>query len=158
MTMESTKHTVIDFLFILKSAAVFVALDALILSVYWIHFSPELRNAIVMATSVKPESYTELYFENYDMLPSEIEGIRVYPFSFAIHNLEGKTMNYPYEVTVTVDGQKQFIDRSTVTLTKNETKVIDEQFSVSQQITAGKVEVILTQKHQSIDFLTQGAK
>ena len=55
----------------------------------------------------EPERFTELYFNDYaafaGKLPKTIAKGETISFSFTIHNLEGKKMNYPYVVYM-VDG------------------------------------------------------
>src|SRR5579872_1281981 len=68
------------------------------------------------ALSVKPEPFTELYFENNENLPQKITNntqfihlhptLALFTFQFTIHNLEGKNMRYPYEVFSVINGKK----------------------------------------------------
>jgi hypothetical protein len=118
---------------------------------------PAVRDAVALATTIRPETFTELYFENHNNLPRSIEYYKDYDFKFTIHNLEYKTMNYSYEVyikcvNIGCNGEKQIIDEGNVTLKQNEFKTINESYNII--FPTGRVEVIinLINKKQQIDF------
>ena len=119
---------------------------------------PAVRNAVALATTVKPETFTELYFENHLSLPSTIIYGEDNNFKFTIHNLENKDMNYPYEVYINLNGEKQLIDQSSVFVKSNAYKTINEDFTIS--LPTARVEVIanLINKNQQIDFWIEGAQ
>ena len=79
---------------------------------------PSVKEALILATTVKPETFTELYFENHLSLPKEVTLFKEYNFKFTIHNLENKDMEYPYEVYINVNGEKQIIDKISVSIKK----------------------------------------
>lgn len=54
--------------------------------------------AVLITTKVGPENFTELYFENHKELPKYAEQGKGYDFSFAIHNLENRNMDYGYRI------------------------------------------------------------
>jgi len=111
-------------------------------------------NAILLATTVKPETFTELYFENHLNLPSKIKSDQTYSFSFTIHNLENKKMAYLYEVYLQGKGNsvKLPIDQNRVTIKKNQYKTIHETFSINAPIVRSEIIVNLINKNQQIDF------
>ena len=134
--------------------AVLLAIEA-----YQIYTSvPEVREAITLATTKKPETFTELYFENHLSLPSKVEIDRPYTFAFTIHNLENKDMNYPYEVYLNVKGEKLFIQKKSVFVKKNEYKTINEEFTLALLNVRVNILVNLINKNQSIDFWIEGSK
>jgi len=55
---------------------------------------PSVKEAIVLATTVKPETFTELYFEDHLSLPNMVTLFKENNFKFTIHNLENKDMEY----------------------------------------------------------------
>ena len=75
---------------------------------------PSVKEALILATTVKPETFTELYFEDHLSLPNKVTLFKENNFKFTIHNLENKDMEYPYEVYIDVNGEKYMIDKSSI--------------------------------------------
>jgi hypothetical protein len=124
-----------------------------IIGIYqFVNHVPRVKEAVVLATTVKPETFTELYFEDHLSLPSKITYNRENKFKFTIHNLENKDMNYPYEVYIDVNGGKQVIDKKSIFIKNNESKTIDEDFTLVLTIERVEVTVNLINKNQQIDF------
>lgn len=122
---------------------------------------PAVKNAIVMATTIKPETFTELYFENHLSLPKKIVTDQENNFKFTVHNLEYKTMTYPYEVYIKCsdagcNGEKQIIDEGKITLKHDEYKTISESYMIT--LPTGRIEIVanLINKKQGIDFWVEG--
>ena len=86
---------------------------------------PSVKEAVILATTVKPETFTELYFEDHLSLPGNIILFKENSFKFTIHNIENKDMKYPYEVYIDVEGEKQMIDKSSVFIKNDEYKTIN---------------------------------
>ena len=123
---------------------------------------PAVKEAITLATTVKPETFTELYFENHLSLPSKMIYNEDNKFKFTIHNLEYKNMTYPYEVYIKCleigcNGEKQMIDEGKITLKHDEYKTIPESFTLT--LPTGKIQVVanLINKNQQISFWLNGA-
>jgi hypothetical protein len=55
------------------------------------------------ATSVRPQTYTELYFADPANLPTKLQTDRTYHVSFAIANRTVTTKQYVYDVVVQTD-------------------------------------------------------
>ena len=51
------------------------------------------------------EPLTEVYFENHTKLPANVFLNRSYNYTFTVHNLEYRTMNYQYNITEVFGGQ-----------------------------------------------------
>jgi len=120
---------------------------------YIVKTNPAIREAISLATTVRPETFTELYFENHTQLPNKIVGWNTYPFSFTIHNLEDKDMEYPYSVYTIRDGKKVITYKEDkVTIKKGEYKTITATIKALKPLDT-KVVVDLTDKNQQISFL-----
>lgn len=77
------------------TAALFLTagIEFLITASLYIWSIPDVRQTIVLATTVQPERFTELYFENHTQLPSQADINREYVFKFTAHNLEYRDMN-----------------------------------------------------------------
>ena len=92
---------------------------------------PSVKEALILATTVKPETFTELYFEDHLSLPNKVTLFKENNFKFTIHNLENKDMEYPYEFYIDVNREKQMIDKSSVLIKNNEYKIISEAFIIT---------------------------
>jgi hypothetical protein len=113
--------------------------------------NPVIKETIALATTVKPETFTELYFENHNDLPKTINPNQNYSFIFTIHNLEYKNMNYPYSVYLETADTKIILDQGTFTLENNGYKSIKESFGPLKN-TRMKITVELVNRNQVIDF------
>ncbi|MCL5072428.1 MAG: hypothetical protein M1308_16285 [Actinobacteria bacterium] len=119
------------------------------------NYVPSIKEAIILATTVKPETFTELYFENHSSLPKKVILFKESNFKFVIHNLEDKDMEYAVEVYIDTDNGKYVIDKKTILIKKNEYKTIAEYFTVTIPSQEAKVVVNLINKNQQIDFLVK---
>ena len=101
-----------------------------------------------------PENYTELYFENAQSLPSKaIKGVPAV-FDFTIHNVEHKTVTYPYSVYFEyASGHREVFITDYITLEQNGHATIHISHVFMNSDLHGKVVVELTSKNQTIDFL-----
>ena len=117
-----------------------------------VNYVPSVKEAFILATTKKPETFTELYFEDHLSLQKEITVFKENNFKFTIHNLENKDMEYPYEVYKDINGEKQMIDKSSVLIKNNEYKTITEDFTLAVPMQRFKVVVNLIDKNQQIDF------
>ena len=115
-------------------------------------YMPNFREKVVSALSVKPESFTELYFEDHLNLPDTVSLTEENSFEFTIHNLENKEMEYPYEVYIDIDGGKNIIETNTIVLKREEYYTISENFSITSPIEKARVVVNLIDKKQQIGF------
>lgn len=113
--------------------------------------NPAIREAIVMATTVKPESFTELYFENHTQLSDKITRWQQYSLSFTIHNLEYQEMDYPYVVYLQRDTEKIILSQGSVTLKHDESKTINDTVGPFKNLRT-KIVVKLTNKNQTISY------
>lgn len=114
---------------------------------------PEFRKGVSMATAVTPENYTELYFEDHLNLSKSAALKEPQTFSFTIHNLENKTMNYTYEIYVqdTV-GSSSGITTNSISLRHDQQKTITESYEILAPVTRAKVVVNLVNKNQQIHY------
>lgn len=116
------------------------------------NFTSSIKNAIALATTVKPETFTELYLDDHSNLPKKIKLGEEQSFKFTIHNLENKDINYPYEVYIDVNGEKQIIDKKSIFIKNNEFKTIAEDLTITLPLARVEVIVNLINKDQQIDF------
>lgn len=101
----------------------------------------------------RPERFTELYFNNHTNLPKQISEGETISFSFVIHNLEGKSWQYPYSVFfISQDGQITNIEEATVTLSDGEYKTIEESYTSALADNNGEIFVELQQPKQELHF------
>ena len=117
-----------------------------------VNYVPSVKEAFILATTKKPETFTELYFEDHLSLPKEITLFKENNFKFTIHNLENKDMEYPYEVYMDINGERQSIDKSSVLIKNNEYKTITQNFIITTPIQRAKIVVNLIDKNQPIHF------
>jgi hypothetical protein len=114
--------------------------------------SPVVQDKIAMATSVQPETLTELYFEDHNSLPRYIETGKKYHFTFTVHNLEHKNMSYPYVVYMNTIDRKIIFERGIISLPDDGYETIRTNFTPLMKVDT-KIVVELTDKDQVIDFL-----
>ena len=96
----------------------------------------------------KKNGFTELYFIND--LPKIIKINEKYNFSFAIHNLEKKYVNYYYVIYV----QSKKIDQGYINLNYNKIAIINQSFIIKNKLENNSipVSVQLLNKNQEIHF------
>ena len=81
------------------------------------------------------EGFTELYFV-WD-LPKEVELNKEYHFSFAIHNLENRNMEYKYSVYLNSDK----INESNLNIENNYISIVKQGFIVKDKIENSSIPV-----------------
>jgi hypothetical protein len=113
---------------------------------------PAVKEAIVLATTVKPETFTELYFEDHLNLPKKIELEEEQSFKFTIHNLEHKDMTYKYDIKAIDNKEDITLSSGSATLSHNEYKTIDESYILATTSGRMKIQVLLVDQNQSIDY------
>jgi uncharacterized membrane protein len=113
---------------------------------------PAVKEAVVLATTKKPETFTELYFKDHINLPGKIEVGKKQSFSFTIHNLEYKNMTYRYEVKAIDDNTDLTVYSGSDTLSHDEYKTIDGSYTVATASGRMKIEVLLPDQNQAIHY------
>ena len=113
-----------------------------------------------LAGHAKPETFTELYFEDHLHLPSTVISRHSYSFAFTLHNLESKDMEYSYEVSADIRQDKLLIsfDKGTVFVKKDAYKTIREEFTPAKAFPRSEIVVYVINKKQMIDFWVEGGK
>lgn len=111
---------------------------------------------ILIFTTKTEESFTELYFEDHQNLPSQVNLNQNYQFSFSIHNLEQATTDYQYAVYIEQeDGTTNTIDSSSITLNNEQTATIQESFQREDSFTSAKVIVELNTGEEIHFWITE---
>jgi hypothetical protein len=96
----------------------------------------------------KPETYTELYFNQPQRLPS-VWPNRPVDFAFHVHNMEGTATNYQYEVLeATASGQPLVVKSGQLTLAKGGAMDVPVTLGVPTQKSRTEVTVILSSQQQ----------
>ena len=99
-----------------------------------------LNLLIYTAFSSTEATFTELYFENPQDLPSEIELGQNYEFSFSIVNNLETSNTYDYDVYIEFDdGDIVYLGSSSITLEDSSKAIIKESFTISQDFDSAKV-------------------
>jgi hypothetical protein len=111
-----------------------------------------VKNAIILATTMKPQTLTELYFENHLSLPDEVTLFEKSKFEFTIHNLENKDVEYFYEVYINANGEKQIILMNSDLIKNSEYKTISVDFIIKVPVQRYQVVVNLINENQQIFF------
>lgn len=101
---------------------------------------------ILIFTTKTTESFTELYFEDHQNLPSDIKLNKAYPFQFSIHNLENQETTYNYTVYIEYYiGEElestETLNSASITLNHDQTATISESFEISEDFEQAKVMV-----------------
>jgi len=117
----------------------------------FVGYIPSIKEAIVLATSVKPEAFTELYFENHNDLPKSITSGEKYNFTFSIHNLEDKDVEYSYIVYLQTEDIKVTLDENKIIVRNNELQSINEELGPLKK-SKMKIVVELINRNQQIYF------
>ncbi len=102
----------------------------------------------------KPETYTELYFEDYESLPRASVSGQNLSFNFVIHNLEGEEVTYRYKVYFAYSaGDEVTFKEGKVTVPKGSYESVNISHTFFNSDLKGKVVVELVDFNQHIDLL-----
>ena len=139
--------------YIAKHALIAVVISFIASAFFLVSQNPSARQTVALATTVKPETFTELYFENHQTLSKQTEIQKAQTFSFTIHNVEYNKMTYPYEVYIEdTEGNRAEILKDIVVLNHDEKKTIPVYYELLQPLTRAKVVVNLPTKNQEIHY------
>lgn len=103
------------------------------------------------------EHFTELYLNNQSEIIKYRDAERSkkpLSFSFTIHNLEGKNMEYSYQVYSVSGDNKTIIDEKTVSVLDGDSKIISQTYTPISSIPLTKETIFieLPQSKQLIHF------
>jgi len=83
-------------------------------------------------TAIQPhnQSYTELAFNNPNNLPTVIPANKIITFTFWVHNVEGRSLVYPYTITIKSGNTSTVIKKGEFYLGDNHQTSIKESVTV----------------------------
>ena len=142
------KRTSINFLLDIP-ALLLIAL--IIFELYHFFTLPVVRQTFAVATTVRQEALTELYFENSAGLPQVIVPGSAYSVSFTIHNLEGQNTTYPVAVLAQTGFQTTVLSRTDLTLKSDQSVTVGQTIGPFDNFPT-KIIVRLDNKNQFISF------
>ncbi len=111
----------------------------------------QLKQTVVLASTYKAKSFTELYFENNATLPKKFKPDSSYHFTFTIHNREQKDINYHYIISLWEGDNTSVLKSADVFVKDNEFVPIDYDFMLKKN-TRSLVTVSLVDTNQKIAF------
>jgi hypothetical protein len=109
----------------------------------------ELNNLKLIPES---EAFTELYFDTYPQAQAQISDGTHVSFTFTVHNLEGTTTAYAYQVYFVSGNATTTIQNGTTTLANTASTTIAESLTLKSSFQPGDVFVSLPALGQHIDF------
>lgn len=107
-----------------------------------------IAQAVTLATTHRPETFTELYFVNSSALPSYSPAQRVQHVSFHITNHEAKQMTYTY--VISQDATQ--IAHAMVTLDDGKGTDIPFSFMIAVPNSTTQLSVHLENRSEHVDF------
>lgn len=149
--MKKVKNRKINYKLIIKIEKLILIILLVIGVFQFVKIPSSVKEAFALATTKKPETFTELYFEDHTNLPKTIKLYEFYSFDFTVHSLEYKDTDYSYIVYLQRENQKIILDQGKFNLKNNEYKSIKEDFGPLKHLRA-KIVVELVNKNQQIAF------
>lgn len=116
---------------------------------------PSLSRALALGTTEQPQPVTELYFNNYEHLPSQLAPGKLASFSFHIANHMARTVSYNYEVVDQTAAGSKLIRSGTVTLQNSHGTNVVVSFKLATPNQDNEIAVMLQNPPQHIDFWVQ---
>jgi hypothetical protein len=115
-----------------------------------------LALGLVAGLRPQPQAFTELYFDNAQSLPT-VWPARPVSFSFHIHNRQGQTISYHYQVVETTPaGARQLVKAGVVELPNDGSKDVPVTIPAPATKARTEVTVVLPDQSQSIHFWVGG--
>jgi hypothetical protein len=147
----------VDKLSTIQRVAILFLISFVIILINWLISTSTISN---FYGDILPhnQTYTELAFDNVNNLPSSVSATNQVNFSFMIHNVEGKTIDYPYIITVQNGNNSQVLKQGTVSLASNAQVSIAEDLSIHNLSQRQEVIVSLPTKQQAIDLWLKGSE
>ncbi|HUD11229.1 MAG TPA: hypothetical protein VMS08_02360 [Candidatus Saccharimonadia bacterium] len=115
---------------------------------------PAIRQTVVLATTVKPDPVTELYFNDYQNLPNQLALKQPFSFSFHISNHMARTISYRYTVADVTASQTTQVTNGEVTVRDGGGVNETVHFALPQANEPSQIIVSLQNPVQHIDFWT----
>jgi hypothetical protein len=123
-----------------------------VISVYFvIQRATNINSVLASEFVVKPQKFTELYFNQPASLPPQFVIGKLNHFSFIIHNQEGQNLTYSYVVYSEINHQLFPITGNEINLPNFSYQTIPVNFILSKN-QRSKIVVNLPHQNQSISF------
>lgn len=118
-----------------------------------IAFKPQIKEVMAQYHLLpEPENLTELYFEDHINLPKTIVRLETYGYTFTVHNLENKDMEYKYITYLKNVDKKILLQQGKFFLNNGEYKSITVGDLGPLKSTRVKIVVELLGRNQEISF------
>lgn len=99
------------------------------------------------------EPLTEVYFENHTSLPANIFLNRNYNFTFTVHNLEYKEMNYTYDMNIEYGNRSGTVNSDSFILENNKSISFTKSFSFTEPFARAKIQTVVKKdNNETIDI------
>jgi hypothetical protein len=92
------------------------AVGAIFVMLLVIMSNQSVRHAITLATTRQPEHFTELYFNNHQHLPAQLDVNVPTTFSYHVTNHEAGPVTYHAWISVVENGKVRLLSHDTFTL------------------------------------------
>lgn len=137
--------------------SLFMAAIVMILAIAGSIFSQPIAHAWSLATTHKPETFTELYFNTSkaNPLPTSTPVGQVRTFSFHLTNHERRNYHYAYRVQMNINGRTFPIVTGSVELPSEAGKDITVPFTVPVAEAHPEITVILISPAEQISFRSE---
>lgn len=100
------------------------------------------------------ETFTELYIDNYNDLPMKTVPNQAVPFSFVIHNLEGTSTTYLYQVYAQIGtSSRRLVESGWVPLAKDGFQNINGTYTVGSTTDPTTIYIELPNQALSLHFM-----
>lgn len=108
------------------------------------------RGVLLSALMPRAERFTELYFEKHLELPKDVTFNTPFELEFTVHNLEGRDVTYPYQVTA-IEERNPFktvvLAKGSIFLSSGEQEVVPLTLKLPALFT-GRVKVVVSLPNQ----------
>ena len=111
-----------------------------------------ITTLVLVFTNKPKESFTELYFEDHQNLPKDINVNENNFFAFTIHNMENQEFTYSFKVTEEYSDKVVLVGENSVTLQDDQIATIPIFFTINDDFETAKIKVELLNKEQEIHF------
>ena len=101
---------------------------------------------------IPKEGFSEIYFDDFNEIPTSIKLNEPLKFSFIVINKEANEENYDYIVMIKYKSKQDIIDSGSFSLKNNEINIIEETILVKEDFNLAIVSVKLLNKNQEIHF------
>ncbi len=107
----------------------------------------------LMQIPIGIEPLTEVYFENHTSLPGNIFLNRNYNFTFTVHNLEYREMNYAYDMNIEYGNKSGTVNSGSFVLENNGSISFTKSFSFTEPFNRAKIQTVVKKdNNETIDI------